>query len=354
MRYRAGARKCRWDVACCCAVTVPPETTAPAPAALVTARPFAHLNVPLYPLYRQIMTIFRDSKQRFIVHLRPEDVAEAIQAGELEDVAEALGKLEEWGNLRATPDTSRVTTVEDFYRTRYLYQLSREGEAAERALEVYEQEIGRRGELQAVALEDIRLRLRALAELPGGTDPDPAVVHNLLLELSSRLDSLAANATAFMGSLQRRCCSRSTTSGPASCWPSRPGGRRLTSRPVPITMPASWPSSSSGATAGPASGPGSAATGRTRARRACSGSGRARRYPTCSPRSACCRNDGPGAVIAAPISVRWPAGSRKRRPRMTRTGCGGRRSACHQRGISPGSHLVTTGPARSAGWTPSR
>jgi uncharacterized protein (TIGR02677 family) len=182
-------------------VTAPPETTAPAPAALGTARPFAHLNVPLYPLYRQIMTIFRDSKQRFVVHLRPEDVAEAVGAGELEDVAEALAKLEEWGNLRATPDTSRVTTVEDFYRTRYLYQLSREGEAAERALEVYEQEIGRRGELQAVALEDIRLRLRALAELPAG--PDPAVVHNLLLELSSRLDSLAANATAFMGSLQR-------------------------------------------------------------------------------------------------------------------------------------------------------
>ena len=52
-----------------------------------------------------------------------------------------------------------------------------------------------------MALEDIRLRLRALAGLPA--DPDPAVVHNLLLELSGRVDSLAANATAFMSSLQR-------------------------------------------------------------------------------------------------------------------------------------------------------
>ena len=34
-------------------------------------------------------------------------------------------------------------------------------------------------------------------------DPDPAVVHNLLLELVGRLYSLAANASAFMGSLQR-------------------------------------------------------------------------------------------------------------------------------------------------------
>jgi uncharacterized protein (TIGR02677 family) len=157
-------------------------------------------------MYRRVMAVFRVSKQRFVVHLRPEDVTEGLRSdggapASQEDVQEALVKLAEWGNLRATPDTSRVTTVEDFYRTRYLYQLSREGQAAERALEVYEQEIARRGELQAVALEDIRLRLRALAGLPA--DPDPAVVHNLLLELSGRLDSLAANATAFMSSLQR-------------------------------------------------------------------------------------------------------------------------------------------------------
>lgn len=170
------------------------------------ARPFAHLNAPLHQLYRRVMTVFRVSKQRFVVHLRPEDVTEALRGGSWltasqEDVQEALSRLAEWGNLRATPDTSRVTTVEDFYRTRYLYQFSREGEAAERALEVYQQEIARRGELQAVALEDIRLRLRALAGLPA--DPDPAVVHSLLLELSGRLDSLAANATAFMSGLQR-------------------------------------------------------------------------------------------------------------------------------------------------------
>jgi len=169
-------------------------------------RPFAHLNAPLHELYRRVMGVFRVSKQRFVVHLRPEDVTEALRGNGAvpavqDDVQEALARLAEWGNLRATPDTSRVTTVEDFYRTRYLYQLSREGEAAERALEVYEQEIARRGELQAVALEDIRLRLRALAGL--AADPYPAVVHSLLLELSGRLDSLAANATAFMSGLQR-------------------------------------------------------------------------------------------------------------------------------------------------------
>lgn len=170
------------------------------------ARPFAHLDTSLAPLYRGVMTVFMNAKQRFVVHLRPEDVSEALRRDAVahtsqEQVEDALRSLEGWGNLRADPDTGRVTTVEDFYRARYLYQLTREGEAAERALTLYEAELGRRGELQAVALEDIRVRLRALHDLP--CDPDPAVVHNLLLDVISRLDSLAANASAFMSSLQR-------------------------------------------------------------------------------------------------------------------------------------------------------
>ncbi|MFE3453284.1 TIGR02677 family protein [Nonomuraea sp. NPDC059194] len=167
---------------------------------------FAYLGAPNADLYRRIMGGFMANKRRFVVHLRPEDVAETLRGdgGEpvvQEQVDNALSSLRDWGNLRADPDTGRVTTVEDFYRARYLYQLSREGEAAERALEIFDRELGRRGELQAVALEDIRVRLHALSALDAR--PDPAVVHNLLLEVMSRLDSLAANASAFMGGLQR-------------------------------------------------------------------------------------------------------------------------------------------------------
>jgi Protein of unknown function (DUF2397) len=176
------------------------------------ARPFSHLDAPNAGLYRGVMGAFVAAKRRFLVHLRPEDVVESLrEAGGDEGgppldgaaVEAALKQLEQWGNLRADPDTSRVTTVDDFYRTRYLYQLSAEGEAAELALAAYDEALGNRGELQSVALEDIRVRLRSLrqqAELP---DPDPAVVHSLLRELSTLLDGLAANATAFMSSLQR-------------------------------------------------------------------------------------------------------------------------------------------------------
>jgi uncharacterized protein (TIGR02677 family) len=165
-------------------------------------RPFAHLTAPNAGLYRQIMGTFVQAKRRFTVHLRPEDVQESLGA-DLQSIADALTRLVDWGNLRADPDTSRVTTVEDFHRARFLYQLTQAGEAAEQALVAYDEALGRRGALQAVALTDIATQLRALLELAGQADVDPAKVHLLLRALVDRFTDLADNAQAFMGSLQR-------------------------------------------------------------------------------------------------------------------------------------------------------
>jgi uncharacterized protein (TIGR02677 family) len=166
--------------------------------------PFSYLTAPNAPLYRRILATFAQAKRRFTVHLRPEDIQEAMGGGaELPVIADALARLVDWGNLRADPDTSRVTTVEDFHRARFLYQLTERGEAVEEAVDAYDQALGRRGALQAVALADIATQLRALLELAGHRDPDPAKVHLLLRGLVDRFTDLASNARAFMGSLQR-------------------------------------------------------------------------------------------------------------------------------------------------------
>src|SRR5262245_26345852 len=82
--------------------------------------PFSHVHAPKADLYRRVMGVFLQAKRRFLVHLRPEDVEEALRGqghpAEPADVAQALESLETWGNLRADPDTSRVTTVDDFYQ----------------------------------------------------------------------------------------------------------------------------------------------------------------------------------------------------------------------------------------------
>ncbi|MGP4047677.1 TIGR02677 family protein [Streptomyces sp. 2A115] len=171
--------------------------------------PFAHLTVPNAALYRRVMGAFLAAKERFAVQLRPEDVFAVLppehRPADLDAVVKALDSLVEWGNLRADPDTSRVTAVEDFYRKRFIYQLTQAGEAAELALSAYDEALGRRGALQAVALHDIITQLRALlviaAEQEG--EPDAAKAHLALSALTSRFEALAENARAFMGSLQR-------------------------------------------------------------------------------------------------------------------------------------------------------
>ncbi|MDT0304848.1 TIGR02677 family protein [Streptomonospora wellingtoniae] len=171
-------------------------------------QPFAHLTAPNAELYRAIMGVFVAEKERFTVHLRPEDVSRLLPEGcyaDSDDVAKSLDRLAEWGNLRPDPDTGRVTAVEDFYRRRYIYQLTRAGEAAEEALAAYDSALGKRGALQAVALADIAARLRELLAWTGpeAGEPDPALVHRALRDLAGRFGELADNARAFMGSLQR-------------------------------------------------------------------------------------------------------------------------------------------------------
>lgn len=167
-------------------------------------QPFAHLSAKNAALYRDVLLAFARARDRFIVHMRPEDIAgELSRPGDIEGIAAALEQLVEWGNLRADPDTSRVTSVADFHRARYLYQLTAAGQAAEEALAVYDEALGRRGSLQSVALEDIAGQLRALAEMTTADDLDPAKVHLLLLALAERFTGLADNAQAFMASLRR-------------------------------------------------------------------------------------------------------------------------------------------------------
>ncbi|MFJ9610699.1 TIGR02677 family protein [Kitasatospora sp. NPDC101176] len=179
-------------------------STAPPP------QPFAHLQAPNAVLYGQVLAVFAQARERFIVHLRPEDVAAELRRGfddrsttSVEAVGAALEKLVEWGNLRADADTGRVTSVEDFHRARYLYQLTRHGQAALRAVALYEQALGQRGQLQSVALADIAEQLGSLLVLAQARDSDPAKAHLLLLQIAERFGSLADNAQAFMASLRR-------------------------------------------------------------------------------------------------------------------------------------------------------
>ena len=164
---------------------------------------FSHATAPGSPLYRRILTLFVGAKERFQVHLRPDDLMHElrIDGGTRVDetvVTNALDSLVGWGNLIASPDTGRVTVVEDFYRRRQLFQLSHEGEAVERAFRTFDEALGRRGALQAVALDDIAIGLQEVLALIDEEVLDLGKLQRSLTALTERFNDLAENASAFM------------------------------------------------------------------------------------------------------------------------------------------------------------
>jgi len=171
-------------------------------------RVFAYLNAEKADAYRAVMGVFMDAKARFALHLRPGDVVsilkteQFISIGNL-DVESLLSQLCEWGNIEVHPDTSDVSTVEDFYRPRHLYQLTVAGEAAERAVTFFFDSLKKPGELQATALDDICILLSELCQLASEQQADESKIHRTLKELASRFEELTSRAHSFIGSLQR-------------------------------------------------------------------------------------------------------------------------------------------------------
>lgn len=169
-----------------------------------STRVFAHLTAPNAAAYRQVLAAFVEAKERFRLHLRPPEIL--AQTGDVFGPAELdslLGYLVEHGNLVATSDTADVRTVEDFYRARFLYQLSRAGEAAEEALAQFRARLEAPAELQTQALSDIRTHLIALEKLLRDGEADVARIHQTVAPLFARFSGLAEQARAFIGSLRR-------------------------------------------------------------------------------------------------------------------------------------------------------
>jgi uncharacterized protein (TIGR02677 family) len=168
---------------------------------------FRHVSAEKAEVYRAILDVFARAKRQYRLQLRPDEVLAEVQWKGMrptpEEVNAALVQLRDWGNLKSHPDTSRVSTLSDFYRARFLYRLSQGGEAVEAALRLFVETLQRRAELQTVALEDIASRLQALCRLAEEAQPDAAKIHATLRDLVRVFESLADNAQAFMAGVAR-------------------------------------------------------------------------------------------------------------------------------------------------------
>lgn len=170
---------------------------------------YHHLAAPKAELYRSILQVFVEAKERFEIALRPMEIVERVNAGRvlpplsLEEVATALESLRDWGNLSASRDMVSARTVEEFLKPKHLYQLSSRGDAAERALNYYENLLLRPGELSATALHEIGDTLEELRQLLLAPPLDTGKAVRALNILSGRFETLVARAQSFIGGLQR-------------------------------------------------------------------------------------------------------------------------------------------------------
>ena len=180
---------------------------------------FAYVTGYQAPLYRAIMREFTQSKDRFVFELRLPDVVEAIRLSGIYEIPDpeqtdaALTRLCEWGHLQKHLDVQDVLTVEDFLAQHYAFRLTAQGEAAERALALFDTASHaahvRENELHATALTDIRRLFEELLQLSSQADPDATQVHCSMLLLQARFQTLTANAQALIERLESEVRSQS-------------------------------------------------------------------------------------------------------------------------------------------------
>jgi uncharacterized protein (TIGR02677 family) len=177
------------------------------PSANTPAELFRHVSADKAAVYRPVLDAFAAARRQYRLQLRPDELlADAAWPGappSPDELNAALAQLVAWGNLEAQPDIARVTTLADYYRARLLYRLSAGGEAVEASLAQFTRLMARRAELQSVALEDIALRLQALATLLDAGSDDVPKLHETLRDLLRVFEGLADNAQAFMAGVAR-------------------------------------------------------------------------------------------------------------------------------------------------------
>ena len=162
---------------------------------------FKYLNAENVSRYRLIMRVFYENHMKLRYWLRPLDVHGAvlhtglIQDYTLEQCEQDLQVLHEWGNLECQQDKAKSTSIEEFKKKRFRYQMTAAAVEIERLLESLKRVQGYGGELDAGPLETILQRLRDVRDR--GTQMSPAEAFALWKELQDRFRKLHENAVDY-------------------------------------------------------------------------------------------------------------------------------------------------------------
>jgi hypothetical protein len=164
---------------------------------------FSHAAAPKAPLYRAILHVVMEAKQRYVFQLRPQEIIDSVAMAEPAAVHAALAQLCAWGNLETGPDDADVRVVEEFYEPRQVFRITPQGEAAERAFAAFSAE-GECSEPQHTSLAELRQELETLNQLSQEADPAAGKINRSLIVLRHQVETLSATAQDFIERLDRR------------------------------------------------------------------------------------------------------------------------------------------------------
>jgi uncharacterized protein (TIGR02677 family) len=169
---------------------------------------FEYIQSEKAALYRTIMQVFVDAKDRYVMQLRLPDVIQYMgitpESSQYPEIESALAQLCEWGNLQTRPDTSNVCTVEDFYNPRHTYRLTKQGDAFERALALYHLTSESERPLQSCCLTDMRLAVQELNQLSPQAERNAAQIRRSMILLFALFENCLESAQTLIHQLDTR------------------------------------------------------------------------------------------------------------------------------------------------------
>jgi uncharacterized protein (TIGR02677 family) len=165
---------------------------------------FAYLTAEKAHHYRLAVGALADlRRERFVLQARPAEIARhLVERGCAPEDAEAAAsealfdQLVAWGNLVRLQDTAEVATLREFQSRRALYQLSAAGEAAERAVGRFLEDVADRARLSRGALRAVLEYLRSIVAASG--ELDGVRLRHTFDALMQQFSALGDQAAAFL------------------------------------------------------------------------------------------------------------------------------------------------------------
>lgn len=156
--------------------------------------------------YRLIMRCFYENHSKLKYWLKPEEVYLGVSSWNLlddytlEQCQRDLDVLTDWRNLTSSHDGGRASSIEEYLRKRYRYQITPYAIEIERMLESLENVQGYGGSLEPTLLERIVGYIRSIAEHAWTFETGEAL--QLWRDLQSAFRTLHENASDYLASLQ--------------------------------------------------------------------------------------------------------------------------------------------------------